>query len=60
MRKRRAVFEEAEQLTGAMPGDLTRFLASGAVEIAMLALGVDVTAGSRASIKSLRAERTSP
>jgi hypothetical protein len=55
-----AVLEEAEQLTGSTPHDLSRFLANGALVRALRALGVDVTAGSRAAIDSLRAERTIP
>jgi hypothetical protein len=60
MRKRIAVLEEAEQLTGATPHDLARFLANGALVRALQALGVDVTAGSRAAIDSLRAASTIP
>ena len=44
----------------ARAADLARFLANGALVRALQALGVDVTAGTRAAIDSLRAERTIP
>lgn len=53
-----SVLNEAEQLTGAAPDDLARFLANGALVMLLQAVGADLAGGSLAAVDSLRAEGT--